>query len=111
MGDLVSDGTAFTCPFCTTKLKISVSSPAVQGKGKNLANIENFTFPPPPGGQCLVSPATPVPCTPSVVAMDPGQGVVTIQKGLALGSACQCLCAKGGLVTVADPGQTVVQTI
>ncbi len=109
MGDLVSDGTSFMCPFCTTKLKLTVTSSVAKGDSKNLANTDNGMFPPPPGGQCLVCPASPVPCTPSVTAVNPAQTVVSIEGKPAMGAGCMYACSKGGILTVSSPGQTVAQ--
>ena len=97
MGDVVSDGTSFSCPLCTAKLKITVISSSAQGDGKKLANTSNFIFPPPPGAQCLLIPNAPVPCAPpSVSVLDPGQSPVTIDGSKALGAGCKLQCAKSG---------------
>lgn len=106
MGDVVSDATEFSCPFCTTKLKITVPSSSAKGSKKALATTTNSLFPPPPGGQCLVCPSAPVPCTPSVNNIDPGQSAWKIDGAPALGAGCKFMCAKGGLLTVSSPGQT-----
>ena len=109
MGDVVSDGTEFSCPLCTTKLKIAVPSSSAMGTGKTLATTSNSLFPPPPGGQCLVCPSAPVPCAPSVNNIDPGQSAWQIDGAQALGSGCKFMCAKGGLLTVSSPGQSEAQ--
>lgn len=105
MGDLVSDGTEFACPFCTSKLKLKVPSSPATGDGKKLANMANCFFPP-PGGNCIVIPSAPVPCTPAAVPIDPGQSPVKIQNMPALGAGCKFQCAKGGLLTVSSSGQS-----
>ena len=43
MSDLVCDGTEFSCPFCTSKLKLSVPSSTSSGDSKKLAHI-NLTW-------------------------------------------------------------------
>lgn len=108
MGDLVCDGTSFSCPFCTSKLKLMVPSSSSKGSSKNLANTSNSLFPP-PGGQCTVCPSAPVPCVPSVSVVDPGQKPVLIDGLPALGDGCKFLCAKGGLITVSSSGQTAAK--
>ncbi len=105
MGDLVCDGTEFTCPLCTSKLKLSVPSSPAKGEGKNLANMSNCFFPP-PGGQCTLVPSAPVPCTPAATPVDPGQKPVKISEVPALGAGCKFQCAKGGLLTVSSSGQS-----
>lgn len=44
MGELVSDGTCFSCPFCSSKLKISVPDSLAEAEGKKLANTANSQF-------------------------------------------------------------------
>lgn len=105
MGNLVCDGTEFSCPFCTSKLKLKVPSSPAKSQGKNLANTGNCFFPP-PGGQCTVVPSAPVPCTPAATPIDPGQKPVKIAELPALGVGCKFQCAKGGLLTVSSDGQT-----
>lgn len=110
MGEIVSDGTAFTCPLCTGQLKISVMSSSGEGAGKKLATTSNFLFPPPPGAQCLLVPSAPAPCAPpSVSVLTPGQSMYQFDGNPALGASCQLQCAKGGLLSVASPGQSVVK--
>ncbi len=108
MGDLVCDGTEFSCPFCTSKLKLKVPSSPGTAEGKKLANMGNCFFPP-PGGQCTVVPNAPVPCTPAASPVDPGQSPLKIAQMPALGAGCKFQCAKGGLLTVSSPGQTKAQ--
>lgn len=105
MGDLVCDGTEFSCPFCTSKLKLKVLSSSATGGGKKIANMSNSLFPP-PGGNCTVVPSAPVPCTPAATPIDPGQKNVQVDQAPALGAACKFQCAKGGLLTVSSPGQS-----
>lgn len=109
MGDFVSDGTEFSCPLCTTKLKIAVPSSSASGDSKTLATTTNNLFPPPPGGQCLLCPSAPVPCVPNVSNIDPGQTAMQIDDAPALGSGCKFMCAKGGMITVSSPGQSEAQ--
>ncbi len=99
MSDAVSDGSSFNCPFCTSKLKLQVPSSPLTGDGKNVGNSSNALFPP-PGGQCTVCPSAPVPCTPSVSNIDPGQSPISTDGLSALGSGCSYMCAKGGLITL-----------
>ena len=105
MGDIVCDGTQFSCPFCTSKLKLKVAASSTKGNKKKLANRGNSFFPP-PGGNCTVIPSAPVPCTPAAVVSDPGQSPVKIDKLQALGAGCKFQCAKGGVISVSSPGQT-----
>jgi hypothetical protein len=107
MGTLVCDGTEFSCPFCTSKLKLKVASSPDKAKGKNLANTGNCFFPP-PSGQCIVVPSAPVPCNPAATPVDPGQKPVNIDKLPALGAQCKFQCAKGGLLAVSSDGQSEV---
>jgi hypothetical protein len=104
MGDLVCDGNEFSCPFCTSKLKLKVISSPATGDSKKLANKGNSIFPP-PGGNCIVIPSAPVPCTPAAFVTDPGQKNVKISELPALGAGCKFQCAKGGLITVSSSGQ------
>lgn len=105
MGDLVSDGTSFSCPFCTSKLKISVTSSSSDGDSKKLGNTSNCFFPA-PGGKCKITAS---PCNPSVTNVDPGQEVVQIDGKMALGVGCKFQCAKGGVLNIDSPGQTVAK--
>ena len=105
MGDVVADGAKFSCPFCTGSLKLKVLSSKALGESKKLANKTNCFFPP-PGGNCIVIPSVPVPCTPAAVNTDPGQSPLTIQGVPALGNGCKFQCAKGGLITRSDSAQT-----
>lgn len=109
MADLVSDSTAFSCPFCTGQLKIVVPSCAGTGAGKKIATNGNYIFPP-PGGQCLVIPNAPAPCAPpSVSVITEGQTAYSFDGQTALGASCQLQCAKGGLLSVASSGQSAVE--
>ncbi len=105
MSDLLSDGTAFSCPFCTSKLKLSVPSSCAKGDSKNLANEINASFPP-PGGTCLIDSS---PCAPSTTLLSPGQSCVKVEGSTALGAGCMFQCAKGGLIKVDSPGQTIAK--
>jgi cell wall-associated NlpC family hydrolase len=102
MGYLVSDGTEFSCPHCTSPLKLSVSSSPAQGASQNIANTANSSFPP-PGGNCLIDNS---PCNPSVQVADPGQNVVQVNNQTALGANCKFSCSKGGTLQPSNPGQT-----
>lgn len=110
MGDIVCDGTSFSCPLCTAKLKITVISSSAEGESKKLANTGNFLFPPPPGGLCqLPGVVPPPPCAPpSVSVIDPGQSAVEIDGQKALDAGCQLLCAMApmGMLTVSSSGQS-----
>ncbi|MBS0615332.1 MAG: DUF4280 domain-containing protein [Verrucomicrobia bacterium] len=108
MGELTSEDTSFSCPFCTSKLQLKVTSSSTTGGTKKIANKTNFMFPP-PGGQCTVIPSAPVPCVPSVKVLDPGQGIVELDGVTALGAGCKFLCAKGGLISVSSPGQSTAK--
>ncbi len=105
MPDLVSDGTCFSCPCCSSKLKIFVPASPAEANSKKLANTSNFNFPP-PGGQCSITSS---PCMPTVSNIDPGQKVVQIGGEVALGVDCKFQCAMGGLITVDSPGQTTAK--
>lgn len=103
MGDLITDGATFSCPFCASKIKLQVSSSKSNSDSKKLANTGNFSLPPPPGGQCTVVPSAPTPCTPSVQSVDPGQTRVKVDGKIALNSGCKMMCSKGGLLTASSP--------
>ncbi len=105
MGEYVCDGTEFSCPFCTSKLKLKVTSSPAKSQGKPIANMSNCFFPP-PGGQCTVVPSAPVPCTPAAQPVDPGQSPLKVGGPPALGAGCKFQCAKGGLLTVSSAGQS-----
>jgi len=105
MGDIVADGAEFKCPLCTGSLKIKVIATKMKGESKKLANKGNCLFPP-PGGNCILIPSSPVPCTPAAVNTDPGQSPIKIQSLPALGQGCKFQCAKGGLITRSDSAQT-----
>lgn len=105
MGDLVSDGESFRCPFCTGNIKLAVSSSPMQGDGKNIANTDNYSLSA-PGAQCIVIPSSPAPCNPSEQSMDPDQSPLKIEGSPALGAGCKFLCAKGGLITVSASAQS-----
>lgn len=107
MGKLVCDGTEYSCPFCTSKLKVSVTSSTTKAQKKKVANMGNSFFPP-PGGQCTICPSAPVPCTPAANAAYPGQTKVHVDGLVALGKGSIFQCAKGGILTVANPGQEQV---
>jgi hypothetical protein len=52
---------------------------------------------------------TPMPCIPVTTApWAPGSPTVMIGKQPALNNSCQLLCAWGGMITVAFPGQVTV---
>lgn len=104
MGDVVSDGAEFSCPFCTGSLKLKVMATKAEGDSKKIANKGNCFFPP-PGGNCTVIPSAPVPCTPAAVNTNPGQSAISVQGLPALGDGCQFQCAKGGLITRSDSAQ------
>jgi uncharacterized Zn-binding protein involved in type VI secretion len=107
MGDIVSDGTSFSCPLCTGQLKIAVPSSSAEGDSKALANTGNYLFPPPPGAQCLLIPNAPAPCAPpDVSVVTEGQSPFEIDGKTALGAGCKLQCAKSGLLSVASSGQS-----
>lgn len=105
MADLISDGAEFSCPFCPSKLKLTVTSSSSTGESKKLANKSNNFFPP-PGGTCAITMA---PCTPATVVANPGQCTVEIDNITALGKGCMFQCSIGGLITASSPGQTVAK--
>ena len=98
MKKAVCDGAEFSCPFCTSKLKLKVFSSPAKKKGKTLANKINCIFPPPAGGMCRVVPSAPMPCTPAAFVIDPGKSGLTIQSFPALSPDCKFQCAKGGQI-------------
>lgn len=107
MSEFVSDGTGFSCPLCTSKLKIAVTSSSAEGDSKAIANSGNYLFPPPPGAQCLLVPSAPAPCAPpNVSTMSPGQSALEVDGKPALGSGCMLQCAKSGLLSVSSSGQS-----
>lgn len=105
MGNLVSDGTSFSCPNCSSKLKICVPCSPASGCSKKLANTSNSIFPP-PGGQCALTSG---PCVPSAVNVDPGQTVEKIEGRTGLGIGCKFQCTQGGCLSVDSPGQIVAK--
>ena len=107
MGKLVSDGAEFSCPFCTGSLKLKVIATKMKGESKKIANKGNCFFPP-PGGNCVVIPSAPVPCTPAAVNIDPGQSSIKVQSLPALGQDSKFQCAKGGLITRSDSAQSKI---
>ena len=102
MGELVSEGTSFSCSRCSSKLKISVPASLAESESKKLANTGNYVFLP-PGGMCSATQSL---CTPSISTTDPGQTVVQIDGKMALGAGCKLECSKGGPLMVDSPGQT-----
>ncbi len=105
MGNVVSDGESLTCPFCTAKIKLGVSSSAVESDSKKIANTNNHSFSA-PGAQCIVVPSAPKPCQPSCQNVDPGQSPLSVGGSSALGSGCKWMCAQGGLVTISSAAQS-----
>ncbi len=105
MGNLVCDGSSFSCPFCSSPLKIKVTSSAALGDGKVLANTTNCFFPP-PGGMCSVTQS---PCVPNTSVMAPGQQPIHIDGSPALGCDNIFTCSQGGIVKYSESAQTVAQ--
>jgi hypothetical protein len=72
----------------------------------------------PPLGMCacpgnpMVAAAmgSPMPCVPSTLTWLPGQPNVLVRGLPVVTSDCKLLCTYGGIIQVAMPGQTVVQT-
>ena len=111
MPDLVSDGSEFSCNFCTSKLKLKIIHSSSSGDSKKLANQMNC-FLPPPGGNCTFPPgAPPVPCTgvPPGCVTSTGQATVKIDGQSALGEGCQFLCPKGQPVSLSKASQSVAK--
>ncbi len=104
MGDLVSDGESLTCPFCTAKVKLGVSSSSNESDSKKIANTSNHSFSA-PGAQCIVVPSAPKPCQPSGQNVDPGQSPHSVDGCSALGAGCKWMCPQGGLITVSSAAQ------
>lgn len=53
---------------------------------------------------------TPMPCTPVITApWAPGSPTVLIANTPALNNSCKCFCAYGGVIQIANPGQTTIQ--
>jgi hypothetical protein len=108
MADLISDGGEFSCNFCTSKLKLTVTSSSSNGEKKKLANQTNCFFPP-PGGNCTFPPGvppTPCPGIPPGCVISTGQSVVKVDQLTALGDGCQFICPKGQIVSLSSAGQT-----
>jgi hypothetical protein len=105
MGDVVSDGESLSCPFCTAKIKLGVSSSAVESDSKKIANTNNHSFSA-PGAQCIVVPSAPKPCQPSGQNVDPGQSPLSVDGSSALGAGCKWMCAQGGLITISSAAQS-----
>jgi hypothetical protein len=107
MGDFVSDGESFSCPFCTAKVKLGVSSSPMTGDGKKIANTSNFSLSAEPGAQCLFIPSAPAPCQPSGKNIYPGQSPLSIDGSTALGAGCKFICTtKPGILTVSASAQS-----
>ncbi|MGH2613427.1 MAG: NlpC/P60 family protein [Rhabdochlamydiaceae bacterium] len=107
MGNVICDGTTFTCSHCSSPLKICVSSSAGYGDTQLLANTINNHFPP-PGGICQITSS---PCCPDTQVVDPGQTPIQICANPALGSGCIFSCSTGGTLQVQAPGQTPAQHV
>ncbi|MGH2611965.1 MAG: PAAR-like protein [Rhabdochlamydiaceae bacterium] len=105
MGNVVCDGSSFSCPFCSSPLKIKVTSSAAFGSGKLLANTSNCFFPP-PGGMCSVTQS---PCVPNTSVTAPGQHPIYIEGSPALGSANTFMCSQGGTIKYSESAQTAAQ--
>ncbi|MBA2368452.1 MAG: hypothetical protein H0V82_05445, partial [Candidatus Protochlamydia sp.] len=112
MADLVSEGSEFSCNFCTGKLKLTVLNSSSQGDSKKLANQTNC-FLPPPGGNCTFPPGVPPPpCAgvPPGMVVDTGQSTVKVDGQPALGEGCQFMCPLFGQpVTLSKSDQTVAK--
>lgn len=111
MPDLISDGAEFSCNFCTSKLKLTVTSSSSTGDSKKLANQSNCFFPP-PGGNCTFppgSPPTPCPGIPPSCVSATGQTTVKIDGQTALGDGCTFTCPKGQTASLSAPGQTIAK--
>jgi hypothetical protein len=105
MGDVVSDGDSFSCPFCTDKVKLGVSSSPIESDSKKLATTSNHSFSA-PGAQCIVVPSAPKPCQPNAQNIVPGQSPLAIEGSSALGAGCKFMCANGGLLAVSSSSQS-----
>lgn len=108
MPDLISDGGEFSCNFCTSKLKLTVTSSSTKGDSKKLANQGNCFFPP-PGGNCTFPPGvppTPCPGVPPGCVVSTGQQTVKIDQQTALGDGCKFMCPKGQMVSLSSAGQS-----
>lgn len=57
----------------------------------------------------MVCPSAPVPCTPATHPVLPGQSPLKIDGQPALGKDALFVCSKGGVLKVAEPGQTEVK--
>ena len=111
MGKLyVTDGTEFSCAFCSKKLKLLVTESFVSSESHKNANMTNCLIPPPAGGQCTLIPTAPVPCTAGAKPVSPGQSSVEIGGALALVDGCQFMCPKGPPLTVSKVDQSSVMT-
>ena len=110
MGYLVADGAEFSCPQCTSKLKLLVTSSSTTGDSKKLANKDNCLLPP-PGGMCQFPsnlPPTPCPGIPKVSST--GQTTVKIDNATALGDGCSFDCLiKPFTASLSSAGQKVVK--
>lgn len=111
MPDLVSDGAEFSCMFCSSKLKLKVTTSSTEGDSKKIANQTNCFFPP-SGGNCTFPPSvppSPCPGLPPGAAIAPGQTKVAIDNQLALGDGCKFMCPKGQIVSLSSAGQSVAK--
>ncbi|MFI5342615.1 MAG: PAAR-like protein [Chlamydiales bacterium] len=112
MPNLVCDGAEFSCMFCTSKLKLTVTSSSTTGDSKKLANQGNCFLPPPPGGNCTFPPGvppSPCPGVPPGCVISAGQSTVKIDNLTALGDGCKFMCPKAQVVSLSNAGQTVVK--
>ncbi len=104
MGNVVSDGTEFTCSHCSSPLKLKVSTSPGFGESKPLANTVN-SFSPPPGALCQITSSS---CSPDTQVASPGQDPIHISGNPALGASCKFSCSTGGALQVKSPGQSPV---
>lgn len=112
MPDLVSEGSEFSCNFCTSKLKLSVITSSSTGNSQKIANQTNC-FLPPPGGNCTFPPGVPPPpCAgvPPGMVVETGQTLVKVDGVTALGDGCQFMCPLFAQpVTLSKAGQEVAK--
>lgn len=122
----VTSTASLTCPFGTAPSTLIVTSQQkvlIQGKPvatiMDAAPMTNIT----PFAMCITqtNPAvaaataaalgvpTPAPCVPSTATWIPGSKASRVIDGKpVLTNDCKCMCAYGGVISVANPGQAKV---
>ncbi len=126
MGQQVVTGAMMTCSFGVTPAPLNATPTGVTAGGLPAATIMDFvpmdnipTF-----GMCstisnpevatattaALGVLTPMPCVPATTTpWVPGAVSVTITEMPALTNTCTCQCMWGGVITITEPGQFMVE--